>query len=347
VAKLAKLNHLNPRRYLIAGRTILVPARAVARRAPVRRQPVRRYRVRVGDTLSGIAARHGLSTRTLARQNGLDPRRYLLAGTVLRIRGGHAVRTTSRTRAYRVRVGDTLSGIAARHGVTLASLAARNGLDPRNYLIAGTTLRLTGSATARTSGRKASTTTRTYRVRTGDTLSGIAARHRTSVSALARLNGLNPARILFADLRIRVPAVRVAPPALMPVPDRSDVRASIARWSAHYGVDASLVRALAWQESGFSPVVTSPVGAWGVMQIMPGTWSYVESMLLGQHVPRTADGNVRVGVAFLRQLLRMWGGNTRLALASYYQGAGSVGKHGLFPETRRYVANILALRGRV
>jgi soluble lytic murein transglycosylase-like protein len=64
-------------------------------------------------------------------------------------------------------------------------------------------------------------------------------------------------------------------------------------------------------------------------------------------VPNDADGQVRVGVAFLAHLLRRFGGDVRLALGAYYQGAKSVRERGLIPETRRYVANVLALRGRV
>ena len=44
-------------------------------------------------------------------------------------------------------------------------------------------------------------------------------------------------------------------------------------WAAHYGVDRRLVRAVVWMESGFQTDLTSLVGAWGVMQITPGTWS--------------------------------------------------------------------------
>jgi hypothetical protein len=115
-------------------------------------------------------------------------------------------------------------------------------------------------------------------------------------------------------------------------------------WAAHYGVDRRLVRAVAWMESGFQTDLTSSVGAWGVMQILPGTWSYVETELIGRKVPRTASGNIRVGVAYLRQLLREFGGNKRQALAAWYQGPTSVRKQGAIRETKIFVANVLALR---
>ena len=127
---------------------------------------------------------------------------------------------------------------------------------------------------------------------------------------------------------------------------RRTVRASLRYWAGYYGVSSSLVHALAWQESGFQPNVRSPAGAWGVMQVIPSTWSYVEMVLIGRRVPRTAHGNVRVGVAYLHQLLHEFRFSERRALAAYYQGAWSVRTHGLLPETRGFVANVVALRRR-
>ena len=114
-------------------------------------------------------------------------------------------------------------------------------------------------------------------------------------------------------------------------------------WARHYGVDRQLVHAVAWMESGFQTNLTSKVGAWGVMQILPPTWRYVETVLLGRKVPHTASGNIRVGVVFLRQLLREFNGSERLALAGWYQGPASVRKRGLLHETKVFVANVRAL----
>ena len=122
------------------------------------------------------------------------------------------------------------------------------------------------------------------------------------------------------------------------------VRALLDSWAAHYGIDRRLVRAVAWMESGYQTDLTSSVGAWGVMQILPGTWGYVETSLIGRKVPRTASGNIRVGVAYLRQLLQEFGGNKRQALAAWYQGPTSVRKRGAIRETRVFVANVLALQ---
>ena len=130
-------------------------------------------------------------------------------------------------------------------------------------------------------------------------------------------------------------------------PTSSGVRALIDYWSGVYGVDSRLARALAWWESGFNNALVSSAGARGVMQVTPATWSYAETVLVGHRIAKTPSGNVQVGVVFLRHLLREFRGDVRLALAAYAQGPRSVRRHGLFRETRQYVAGVLALNGRV
>jgi len=182
---------------------------------------------------------------------------------------------------------------------------------------------------------------RRHVVRPGETLTAIAEAHRTTVRALAVRNKLDPGDVLPAGATLLVPRAGVVNRAT-----KTSVAAAIDRWSAHYGVDAQLARALAWQESGFQNHVRSSTGAVGVMQVMPATRDFVELFVIGERVPDTSDGNIRVGVAFLAHLLRQFDGNRSLALAAYYQGPASV-RRGLLPETRHFVANVLALRGRV
>jgi N-acetylmuramoyl-L-alanine amidase len=124
------------------------------------------------------------------------------------------------------------------------------------------------------------------------------------------------------------------------------VRSSIDHWARHYGVDVHLARAVAWQESGNNPRAVSRTGARGVMQVEPDTWSYTER-LIGKAVARTSDGNIRVGIAYLRYLLDDFHGDLRLALAAYHQGPRAVRERGVYPSSERYVANVLALSRRL
>lgn len=182
-----------------------------------------------------------------------------------------------------------------------------------------------------------------YVVRSGDSLTRIAEKHGTSLRSLASTNRIDPARPLQIGIRLRIPRATSAPLAAPP----SSVRTTITATATRYGVDPSLARALAWMESGFQAHVVSSAGALGVMQVTPDTWDFVETVLLGTKVPRTTEGNIRIGVVFLRHLLREFKGDEKLALAAYYQGAKAVREHGLYGETRTYVEAIRSLRGRV
>jgi hypothetical protein len=82
------------------------------------------------------------------------------------------------------------------------------------------------------------------------------------------------------------------------------------------------------------------------MQILPSTWSYVETVLVGGKVPRTVSGNIRVGVVLIRQLLGEFAGERRAALAAWYQGPSSLRRRGPYRMTRLFVADVLALQQR-
>jgi LysM repeat protein len=177
-----------------------------------------------------------------------------------------------------------------------------------------------------------------YVVQDGDSLSAIAARYGTTVTDLAELNGFDPGDVILVGQRLLIPSS--GPSGDGPVQSLLD------RYARQYGVSRSLVRALAWQESGFQPDVVSATGAWGVMQVMPETWQWVEDVLLGEPVSMTTAGNVRVGVLYLRHLLQEFDGDEATAVAAYYQGVRSIRSSGPIAETRAYVANVLSLERR-
>jgi peptidoglycan hydrolase-like protein with peptidoglycan-binding domain len=186
---------------------------------------------------------------------------------------------------------------------------------------------------------------RIHHVKPGETLTAIAARYGVGMRTLARANRLDPRRVLLAGARLRIPHTLARTGGTTIVQPES-VRYWIDHWSRHYGVDSTLVRALAWMESGYNNNLTSSYGARGIMQVTDATWRYAETVLIGARVSHDSPGNIRVGVAFLAHLLRSFGGNERLALAAYAQGPLSVRKRGLLPETRLYVRNVLALKKR-
>lgn len=89
------------------------------------------YTVQSGDSWWSIATRHGMSMYTLAARNGKTIYSMLHPGDKLTISGQTA------TRAYTIRRGDTLSGIASRLGVSVSSLATRNRIGNINWIYAG------------------------------------------------------------------------------------------------------------------------------------------------------------------------------------------------------------------
>jgi N-acetylmuramoyl-L-alanine amidase len=290
------------------------------------------YKVRPGDSLTAIARTHGTSVTMLARLNGLSPDGVLIAGSTLRL-----PETYSR---YRVQPGDSLTGVAARFGTSVEGLARLNHMSPTQMLLLGTAIRVPVAAAAPPSAQSG-----TYTVQPGDSLSSIALEHGVSLGALADLNRLSLGDVLPVGKRLVLPAEAIAS-TLASYP-RSSVRGSIVYWANHYGVDAHLAAALAWMESGFNNEMVSPAGAVGVMQVTPDTWDYVEQvLLLGRKVAHDPDGNVRVGVAYLHHLLRIFRGDERQALGAYYQGARSVLEGGFLPGTKQYVDDILALKAR-
>jgi LysM repeat protein len=186
------------------------------------------------------------------------------------------------------------------------------------------------------------TVTTIHVVRVGDTLTAIAKSAGTTIAAVASLNHIDPSRPIVIGQRLKLPA-----PAAALAPTRSDVRARLDSWSAKLGVDPHLVRALAWMESGFQTRIVSSAGARGVLQTLPSTREYVETVLAGRTIPHTVDGDIEVGVLYIRHLLEVFDGDERLALAGWYQGERAVREHGLYNVSKPFVANVLALKLRM
>jgi LysM repeat protein len=188
---------------------------------------------------------------------------------------------------------------------------------------------------------------RSYVVKPGDSLTAIARKHRTTLSKIVKVNKLNPAKPLLIGVKLRIPTTAQRSTTAVSATNAGTVRSSLDRWAAHYGIDASLARALAWMESGYNNEVVSSVGARGVMQLLPSTWDYVEKVLIKHQVAHDADGNVHVGLAYLNHLLHAFNGNEHLALAAWYQGERAVRAVGPYKVSKVFVADVLALRQRM
>lgn len=242
---------------------------------------------------------------------------------------------------HRVRSGDTLSAIGARYGVAVGKIARVNGLRNPNHIVVGHKLRIPGGKGGGRGGG-------TYVVRRGDTVSAIAGRFGTTSRAIARRNRLQNVNLIRVGQRLRLPAGARRRPAASGLQrtSRARIGSLLHREAVAHGVNPALVKAVAWQESGWKQPVVSSAGAIGVMQVMPGTADYVNTVLRhgNLNVRRTRD-NIHLGVAYLRHMLRLFGGNERKALAAYYSGPGNV-KRRLNRIQRPYVRSVRALKRR-
>ena len=256
--------------------------------------------------------------------------------------------------------GESLWSIATANGISVADLAAANGLAPdAHIIIQGTDVVIPAVGEAPAADSSAPPALGSYVVRSGDTLTNIAERSGVAMGAVAAMNGVNPADPLLIGTVLKLPTgagLETAAPApenpivpdAAPYPTSERVSAqTIGQVAAEYGVPGSLAAAIAWQESGFNNSVVSSANARGVMQILPGTWSWIDGNLAaGPLDANSAVDNVRAGVLFLRQLLRDTGWNVRETIASYYQGFGSVRSMGVLPQTELYVDDVMALQPR-
>ena len=327
VAQLAAANGLPLDAGLIAGSTVQIPPQ--------------------GSSLSGLSS--GSSS----------------TGTAL-----PASSSSSSSGSYVVERGDTLSAIAARIGTSATALAAANGLDVNGILPEGAALRLSGSSSGSTTLRVSTTSSGSgsYLVVPGDTLTAIAARAGTTPAALAAANGLDLNGILLAGSAIHVPSGSTAVPVSTtlgataesqpvgtpaqgdptnppyPTPERLSA-SQIASVASANGVPGALADAIAWQESGFNNDLVSSADARGIMQILPGTWEWIQRTLTPSAplAPASATENVRGGALLLRSLLNSTGGDAATAAAGYYQGLPSVQQHGMYPSTQQYVQSVIAL----
>ncbi len=216
--------------------------------------------VQPGETLWSIAAANNLTTRTVAAYNGLSEDAQVVLGST-------------------IRVPTTVEGYAALQSAGLVAAPEAAAAPAAAPAVAAPA----AGAPAPQGG---------YTVRPGDTLSALAAGAGVSVADMAAMNGLDPAGLLISGTVIKLPtgapaparSSEPAPAAVVPVadPEPTPTRlgaGDIQSVASQYGVSPSLAAAIAWQESGFNNAMVSSANARGVMQVMPGTWDYVQQNL--------------------------------------------------------------------
>ena len=386
-------------------KSAVIPASSVPATLPSALRPAKvaapaEYTIARGDTISAVAGRYGLDTYAVLKLNNLQANTIIYPGQKIKLTGSTsapastaasttaASSSSSSGRAYTVKAGDTLSGIADSHGVGLSQVLKWNGLSMGSIIYPGQKVKVGGgsgtqapSAPAATTSPASSTPTSassgSYTIKTGDTLSGIAARNSVRLSDVLSANRLTMSSIIYPGQKLVIPGASTIAPAssspatttslvpstflgytypaavvssanqnkallnASPVPSRQQMKSIVADTARRMGVDASLALAFAFQESGFDQRAVSPANAIGTMQVIPssGEWA---SDLVGRNLNLLDPyDNVTAGVAIIRQLVRT-SPDLDSAIAGYYQGQYSVSQNGMFEDTKGYVASVKA-----
>lgn len=422
-----ELNDLGPRTIIFPGQKIKLDrnASSSAKAESTKKSPSQkatasassasRYTVKSGDTISAIAARHGQSMHEVLSLNGLNMRSIIFPGQVIKLSGATSSTESSKPAvkpeakpkpaapkpkpapsssspsSYKVKAGDTISAIAARHNVSTSSVLSLNGLTVRSVIYPGQTIKLTKSSGSQVSTQSNDTTpipadkpakpaapakAASYTVKSGDTLSAIAARHSVSLSSLLQANKLKLSSVIYPGNKLAIPGknapvketstqsptdlvpsnflhytypqhvvaqanVNMAALLKAPSPTREQVQEIIVATAKKMGVPPSLALAHAFQESSFNHRSVSPANAIGTMQVIPssGEWA---SQLVGRQLNLLDPyDNITAGVAIISALLRT-SDSPDMAIASYYQGQWSVHHYGMYNDTKNYVASVKA-----
>ena len=382
----------------------VIPASSVPAAVPSAFRPAKvsapaEHTIARGDTISGIAGKFGLDTSDVLEWNGLQANTIIYPGQKIKLAGpataaqpaAPAPAAPSGGSAYTVKPGDTLGAIAARHGVKLSEVFGWNGLNLGSIIYPGQQIKIGGgtAAPAPDSAPAApapvapaatpapAPASGSYSIKSGDTLSGIAARNGVKLADILSANRLTMSSIIYPGQKLALPGATIAPastppaatvtplvpntflgytyPAAVvssanqnkallnasPVPSREQMKTIVADTARRMGVDPSLALAFAFQESSFDHRSVSPANAIGAMQVIPSSGEWASDLVGRQLNLLDPYDNATAGVAIIRQLIRTSPDQDR-AIAGYYQGQYSVSKYGMYEDTKRYVESIKA-----
>ena len=183
-------------------------------------EPMRKFHiVSKGETLGSIASRYGTTIPVITKMNGIERTKTIYPGDKLRVPRGPASKEEKKPRTHQVRRGDTLSGLSQKYGVSARAIAEANGMGAKLIIRTGETLEIPwgsgGGQDSTKSGSKAGTSGGnqipgsgpqvTYEVKSGDTLSQIAARHGVTSVALARENGISHKAMVKVGQVLKLP----------------------------------------------------------------------------------------------------------------------------------------------
>lgn len=244
--------------------------------------------------------------------------------------------------------GDTLSEVAIRFSVDADQIARINQITNPDLIFPAQALAIPETTADETSATYVGPTS-SYTVQPGETLGEIALLYDLTTADLQSLNGLADPNLLSIGQQLIVPAraPAIAAPQQAPVerPSLPKLDAIIDDLARSDEVDPSLIKAIAYVESGWDQGAVSSAGAIGVMQLQPGTTTWLETEVFEHELNESESiyDNIKGGVRLFRILLDETG-NEELAIMAYYQGLGATLEGRVYEETKRYVDAVNVVR---
>lgn len=214
------------------------------------------YTVKSGDTLSGIASQYNTTVNQIVSLNQLSNPNLIYVGQVLKLKNSQTTNSSSSSSTaattagtYTVKAGDTLSAIASRYSTSSSTLASLNSLSNPNLIYVGQVLKVSSNAsTSSSTGSSANSTVTTaasYTVKSGDTLSAIAAKYGTTYQALASANSISNPNDIYVGQVIKVSATATAASSQAASSTSSNGSYTVKSGDTLYGI--ALANGLNWQ----------------------------------------------------------------------------------------------------
>lgn len=214
------------------------------------------YTVKSGDTLSGIASQYNTTVNQIVSLNQLSNPNLIYVGQVLKLKNSQTTNSSSSSSTaattagtYTVKAGDTLSAIASRYSTSSSTLASLNSLSNPNLIYVGQVLKVSSNASTSSSTSSSAnstvTTAASYTVKSGDTLSAIAAKYGTTYQALASANSISNPNDIYVGQVIKVSATATAASSQAVSSINSNGSYTVKSGDTLYGI--ALANGLNWQ----------------------------------------------------------------------------------------------------
>ena len=215
------------------------------------------YTVKSGDTLSGIASQYNTTVNQIVSLNQLSNPNLIYVGQVLKLKNSQTTNSSSSSSStaattvgtYTVKAGDTLSAIASRYSTSSSTLASLNSLSNPNLIYVGQVLKVSANASTSSSTSSSAnstvTTAASYTVKSGDTLSAIAAKYGTTYQALASANSISNPNDIYVGQVIKVSATATAASSQAASSTNSNGSYTVKSGDTLYGI--ALANGLNWQ----------------------------------------------------------------------------------------------------